>query len=56
MLKVESKRNYVQENKTQLSVDADILKNKSLNSLNRSKDPAAIAMTNSISKLPNPNS
>lgn len=52
MLKVESNRNYVRENKTQLSIDPETLKNKALNKLDVSKDPAAANMTNSISKLP----
>ena len=51
-LKVESTRNYTKENKTQLSVDPSILKNKSLNKYDISKDPMAAAMTTSVSKLP----
>jgi hypothetical protein len=38
-LKAEPKRNYVEENKVQLSVSADALKNKSYNTFDVSKKP-----------------
>jgi hypothetical protein len=52
-LKVEPTRNYTKENKTQLSVDASILKNKGLNKYDVSKDPASAIIASPASILPN---
>jgi uncharacterized protein (TIGR02145 family) len=46
LLKVDSNRNYVKENKTQLSVDVDILKNKNYNRFDVSKDPLSVLLNN----------
>jgi hypothetical protein len=46
LLKVESNRSYVKENKTQLSVDVDILKNKNYNRFDVSKDPLSVFLNN----------
>jgi len=42
LLKVDSTRNYVQENKVKLSVDADLLRNKNYNKFDVSKDPTSV--------------
>jgi len=46
LLKVESDRNYTKENKRQLSVDSDILKNKNYNRFDVSKDPLSAFIAN----------
>ena len=46
LLKVESTRNYTKENKVQLSVDANILKNKDYNKFDVSKDPKSAFIAN----------
>jgi len=55
LLKVESTRNYTQENKVKLSVDVDILKNKNYNRYDVSKDPASAFLSspaNSVLDIP----
>ena len=46
LLKVESTRNYTKENKVQLSVDSDILRNKNYNKFDVSKDPLSAFIAN----------
>ena len=56
LLKVESTRNYVKENKVQLSVDADILRNKNYNRFDISKDPkSAFIADTAVSTFSYPN-
>jgi hypothetical protein len=45
-LKVDSTRNYVQENKVKLSVDTEILKNRAYNRFDVSKDPLSAFIAN----------
>jgi len=53
LLKVESNRNYVNENKIQLSVSVDILKNKKYNTFDVSKDPGSALIAFPASVFPN---
>jgi hypothetical protein len=46
LLKVDSNRNYVKENKTQLSVDVNLLANKKYNRFDVSKDPSSVSLSN----------
>ena len=46
LLKVDSNRNYVKENKTQLSVDVNLLANKKYNRFDVSKDPTSVFLNN----------